>query len=108
MSVAFVMSLIIQATVPDAAPQIQPEATPTQAEITQTGEESLPARVLRNRFRNEVANDCQYRARTGSIRRRSICYTPRQAAAHNAVARRYVEEIQVGQSAGDINQIGPK
>ncbi|GAA0395607.1 hypothetical protein GCM10009093_22690 [Brevundimonas terrae] len=106
MSVAFVMSLIIQATVPNTAPQIQPPPAP-QAEITQAGEEAPPERVLRNRFRNEVASECQYRARTGSIRRRNICYTPRQLAAHNAVARKYVEEIQVGQSSGELPGGGP-
>jgi len=107
MSVAFVMSLIIQVSVPTVAPQLQPESPPTQAEIIQAAEAAPTARVQRNRFRNEVASECQYRARTGSIRRRNICYTPRQLAAHNAVARKYVEEIQVGQSSGELPGGGP-
>ncbi|MEG1453731.1 hypothetical protein [Brevundimonas sp.] len=107
MSVAFVMSLIIQATVPDVAPQIQPVTTPAQAATLEADEDASPAQQPRNRFRNETANDCQYRARTGSIRRRNICYTPRQTAAHNAVARRYVEEIQVGQSSDKVPGGGP-
>ncbi len=106
MSVALLLGLLIQTTAPDASTLVQTQ-TATVQETVETADGVPPARVLRNRARNEAANECQYRARTGSIRRRNICYTPRQLAAHNAVARRYVEEIQVGQSSDKLPGGGP-
>lgn len=106
MSVAFLMSLIIQAASPETAALSQPQSAPTQA--GETGQGTPPARSGRTRSRTEVASDCQFRARTGSIQRRTICQTPRQTAAHSAVARRYLEEVQVPQAAADINGIGPR
>lgn len=106
MSVALLLGLLIQTTAPDASTIVQSQ-TATVQETTETTDEVPPARELRNRARNETASECQFRARTGSIRRRNICYTPRQLAAHNAVARRYVEEIQVGQSSDELPGGGP-
>lgn len=106
--IALLMSLMVQAAQPAAVPaqaQVLTSAqNPAQAEPAAASTPNAP----RNRPRREVADQCQFRARTGSIRRQNICSTSRQADAQRAVASRYLEEVQVPQAAPDIPGGGPR
>ena len=102
MSVALLMSLALVTISPEPLAQSQPQAAPAAADS-----QARPERAPRARTR-EAATNCQFRARTGSIYRRNICTSDRQAEAQRAAAQRYVEEIQMPPSRDELPGGGPR